>query len=135
MGDPELQTWRLLFLSFAFTLPLLKFTFHAFPGRSSSSPLAGEDGGGGRVAILQRSPNHLFDRHRILQDLCIPEPQNPEAFSFQPRGPLRIIFRLFCVLSAVHLDDQPLLQTDEVDDVRPQGLLAPKLVPTELPQT
>jgi len=29
----------------------------------------------GRVAIIQGSPNHLFDRHRILLDLCIPEPR------------------------------------------------------------
>ena len=87
------------------------------------------------MAVIQRSSNHLFDRHRLLQYLCIPEPQNPEAFSFQPRGPLRITFRLFRVLSAVHLDAEPLSQTDEVDDVWPQGLLAPKLVPTELPQT
>ncbi|MGH8469094.1 MAG: hypothetical protein ACREVY_09000 [Gammaproteobacteria bacterium] len=32
--------------------------------------------------------------------------------SFQPRGPLRILFRLLRVSSAIHLDDQPLLQTD-----------------------
>ena len=97
-------------------------------------PLRGriEEGG---LAVIERRPNHLFDRHPLLQGLCIPEPQNPEAFSFQPRGPPRILFRLFRVLSAVHLDAEPLLQTDEIDDVRPQALLAPKLVPTELPQT
>ena len=34
------------------------------------------------MAVIERRPNDLFDGHRLLQDLCIPEPQNPEAFGF-----------------------------------------------------
>jgi hypothetical protein len=92
-------------------------------------PLAGEGGGGGRAAVIQRRPNHLFDRQRILQDLCIPEPQNPGAFSFQPRGPPRIIFRLFCVLSAVHFDDQPRSRQTKSTMYGPKGCWRRNLYP------
>jgi len=84
------------------------------------------------LLIAECGPDHLLYRLNLLQHLGVPEPQDPEPLSLQPPSPLCIAFSLLRVLSAVHLDDQPLLQTDEVNNVRPQGLLTPKPMPAEL---
>jgi len=47
-------------------------------------------------------------------------------------GPLRILQRPLCVLTAVHLDNELGLHTQDIDDVGPYDLLAAKLAAFQL---
>jgi len=90
---------------------------------------------GGTVTVIQSGSDGVLNCLRLLQDLCIPKPQHPEACSLQPCGPLRIVLHLCRMVSPVHLNDQPLLETDEINDICPKGLLTTKPAPAELPET
>jgi hypothetical protein len=60
----------------------------------------------------------------------IPEPQHPEALPAKPRIALEV--RRRCgMLPAISLDDEPTAEVHEIDDKRPQRLLAPELLPHE----
>ena len=67
----------------------------------------------------------------ILEHLGIPEPQHAIAGLFEKRGPPFI--GLGRVLSAVDLDNELLLETEEIDDVRTDRLLPLEFVAMELP--
>jgi len=54
------------------------------------------------------------------------------AEPLQLLGPLRILQRPLRVLTAVHLDNELGLHTQEIDDVRPYDLLPAKLVAFQL---
>jgi len=76
--------------------------------------------------------NHI----RPLQDIIIPEPQDAVAFTFQKGIPLYICVR-FSMLAAVGFDDEAMLDTQKVGDVRAYGNLPAELHPTQcaIPQT
>jgi hypothetical protein len=50
----------------------------------------------------------------------------------QVLGPLGILQRRLCVLTAIHLDNELGLDTQEIDDVRPYDLLPAKLAAFQL---
>lgn len=53
---------------------------------------------------------------RVAQDVVVPETEDGEPLAFQPPSAFGILRRLNRMLSAIHLDDQPALMTNEVDD-------------------
>ena len=65
----------------------------------------------------------------------VPKPEDNEFLISQPSVPFHIVRLLLGVLSPIHFDYESLLQTDKIYDVGSQGLLSPKLVATQLPQT
>jgi hypothetical protein len=70
----------------------------------------------------------------VLQHLFIAEPKHTERnVPLQPSGPPGIIFIALYVRIAVDLDCQPRLQTDEVDNVRADGMLLAKVCAANLP--
>src|SRR5208282_931649 len=62
----------------------------------------------------------------VSQHVVIPETEHAIAMFDQPLITARVASAL-CVLAAVHLDDEPLLPTNEIDDVRTDRLLTHEL--------
>jgi hypothetical protein len=71
--------------------------------------------------------NSLKHPVRIVQHLIIPEPQHAKPLIFKPLVAAVIGF-VVRVLAAIHFDDQPLRQTDKIDDVAPDRNLPFELV-------
>jgi len=67
-----------------------------------SSPLAGEDQGGGGIQFFF---NDFQNGFHFLQDLMIPKPQHIEPLRLQPVGPLMIVNGPFGVLSPIYLNN------------------------------
>ena len=68
---------------------------------------------------------------QISQHLVVPEPQHPVSVALEPQCSLRIRdtnVRLI-VLPAIHLDNQPPFEADEVHDVGSNRLLPPEFQP------
>ncbi len=68
----------------------------------------------------------------VLHDLVVPETDDAVAERFERGGALLVVFHSIGMLAAVDLDDQLLLQAEEIDDVRADGLLAAEFVACEL---
>ncbi len=77
---------------------------------------------------LQLRQNSLLYRSGLSQHLIVPKPDNSKSLAREPPGALVIVVRLPLVVSTVNLHDQPLVETNEVDDVPADGNL-----PAELP--
>lgn len=69
----------------------------------------------------------LDDGFRFLQDLIVPETQYPEAAGFKELCPLVVCAGGFCMLPAVEFDNHFLFQTDKIEHVVVEGMLAAKL--------
>lgn len=65
----------------------------------------------------------------------IPESQCNKTLVTQPSVSLFIMKRLFSVLTAIEFDNQPFLQTYEINNVITQRLLSSKFKPIDLRQT
>ena len=59
----------------------------------------------------------------ILQDFIIPETQDTVAVLCEP-SIARSVAAILGMLAAVDLDHEPLLSTNKIDDIRPDGFLA-----------
>jgi hypothetical protein len=70
--------------------------------------------------------NHLRNAIPIPQYLIIPESHHSKALRFQPNCALLIVPNLHTVLTAIDLDYQPLLETNKINNIRPQHLLPAK---------
>ncbi len=96
-----------------------------------TSPLAGEVASGSeRVrGICQRVRELCGDTFRILQHAAIPETKNVEALCFKPfRSPS---IGLFCVLAAIDLNDESILEAHKVNEVAAYRLLTAKFAVCE----
>src|ERR1700694_2780086 len=113
-----------------------------------SSPRRGKAGmgwapslSGGRLrwgwVVLQRMPDGFLDRLKLIQDLIIPKTHDSEPSHFQrtrspliadgsQRGPM---------LTTINFDNQPCLQTYEVENVAFEPMLSPEFVPRHLSLT
>src|SRR5580700_3706233 len=76
--------------------------------------------------------NQGHDTVQILQHLVVPEPQHAIPVRGKPAIPALIGQRIG-MLAAVHLDDQPPFETDEVGDETPDGSLTAKLETCKAP--
>ena len=63
----------------------------------------------------------------ILQYLIVGDPQNPDTERVDELGSFSILFDLLIVNWPIHLDCQPTRGAIEVDDLRPNRVLAAKL--------
>jgi len=68
---------------------------------------------------------------RTGQDIVIPEAKYAKSFFLQKSVPRTIGSCLILMLTSVDLNNKPLLDADEVDDVWSDRMLAPKLVRQE----
>jgi hypothetical protein len=75
---------------------------------------------------MQIAPDGVLHHLALAQHLMVPEAHHVEAVRRQPRIALRVL-RAAMVLAAIGLDDQPFLETDEIDDVTPQRGLPAEL--------
>jgi hypothetical protein len=75
--------------------------------------------------------DRLKYRVDISQYVVIPESQHPISEPAQKSSSLLIVSFLIGMLSAIDFDHQLGVQAKEVDDVRLDGLLPPKLRPGE----
>jgi hypothetical protein len=96
------------------------------------SPLRGRIKEGG---ISQGFDNHVNNSIDVLKYIVIPKSQDIETLIPQPGISLNIVSYLLTVLSAVDLDDQSFFQTNKIDDVASQRLLAAKLKTVYLPES
>jgi hypothetical protein len=71
---------------------------------------------------LQLRNDHAENTLLISQYLGIPESQNGVAIGSE-RGIARAVPGIICMLSTINFDDEPLLATNEVDDVRCDSFL------------
>jgi hypothetical protein len=69
---------------------------------------------------------------RISGHVIVPDPDDPPTISRQPRGS-PFISRAIRMLAAVHFDDQPMADRDEIGHVGADGSLPTKLVAGEPP--
>ena len=63
----------------------------------------------------------------------IPESQHAKTQPIQVIRPCSIFRRLLHMLTTIHLQNEPLFQTDEIDDVLTDDLLPSKLMSLQLP--
>jgi hypothetical protein len=85
--------------------------------------------------ISQGFDNHGNDSIDVLKYIVIPKSQDIETLIPQPDISLNIVSYLLTMLSAVDLDDQSFFQTNKIDDVASQRLLAAKLKTVYLPES
>jgi hypothetical protein len=96
------------------------------------SPLRGRIKEGG---IAQGFDNHVNHSIHVLKYIVIPKSQDIETLIPQPDISLNIVSHLLTMLSAVDLNDQSFFQTNKIDDVASQRLLAAKLNTVNLPES
>ena len=75
----------------------------------------------------QLTQNFLQHSAGSFQCVIIPNPNYPKAFRFKTSRPLCIADSLIEVLSAIQLHYQLLFKADEINDVRWNRMLPPKL--------
>lgn len=82
--------------------------------------VAAERPGGARCG--KGMANHVHHRVDILMHRPVPETQGLEAFSAQNLITNGVVFSLLAlgVLVTIQFDDQPSIETDEVEDVAPK---------------
>jgi hypothetical protein len=96
-------------------------------------PPDGRGVGGGRSnQLLDALPNGFAHPIGLGEHLVVPETDNFKALAFQERGALGIMRHALGMLLAINLDGQHGIETDEIDDVRPNGFLPPKLPAEDL---
>jgi hypothetical protein len=87
--------------------------------------------GEGSLPRRKLSQNFLENAVRIREHVIVPESEKAIAGAFEPVITLRVS-RVLSVLPAVDFDDQPMIVTDEIDDVVPDRHLSSKFEPVEL---
>jgi hypothetical protein len=73
-------------------------------------------------------PQHRID---VAQHVVIPEAQHPISGAHQKACPARIRVDGQGVLSAIELDDEPTIMTDEIHNEGRKWMLAPEFEATE----
>ena len=75
---------------------------------------------GGRVgSLLKCGVDHLQYSGKVAVDLVVPKPQNTKSTPFEAAGTNRIARGVVIkiVLTAINFDNEPVLETDKIDDV------------------
>ena len=82
--------------------------------------------------MAQREPNAFENALEILQDLVVPESDDPESLSLQPVRAPGIGRLLDRVLPAIQFDDESLLEAEEIHVIGSDGNLGSESMPVEL---
>ena len=87
--------------------------------------------------FLQRIPDGFLDRFELGQNLIVPKTQYRESRALQRASPTRVIQHVGGgrMLTAIHFDNEAGFQTNEVENIAFESVLAPKLVPIHLPHS
>ena len=87
-----------------------------------------------RVSPLKMRHYRIDDRFGVGENIVVPESQDCEPLTFQPLRPQVIFLDTigFIVLSAVNFHDQFGIETDEIDNIISDGLLAAEVPAQEL---
>ena len=81
----------------------------------------------------QQLPQYFFQHSiRLFQRVMVPKPDHPKTHRFQTGCSLSIVHNLLGMLAAVQFHDQFLLKADEINDVRRDRMLSPKLESAEV---
>ena len=83
------------------------------------------------VRGCKRRNDQLRHTVKIFEDVVVPETDHTIACDFEKCCPATVAFA-FGMLSAVSLDDQAMLLTNEINDERPDRLLTSELCAFEL---
>jgi hypothetical protein len=83
--------------------------------------------------MFQALGDRLHHAVNIVKHVVVPKSQDGETLRPKPGIPLIVTLRLCSVLSTINLDNQSVPQTDKIDDILSQRLLAPKFVAIKLP--
>ena len=75
----------------------------------------------------ERGHDRRQNKIRVVQHVIVPEPQHPEAVSFQEARTRLVVTRLRQMLAAIQLNHQAHFHAGEVGDVRPNPVLPPEL--------
>jgi hypothetical protein len=84
---------------------------------------------------LQRFDDLLHDSIYVFQHVVIPKSQDNKSLVTQPIITLRIIIRVFRMLSAINFNHQPFFQAHIIDNILPHWLLPAKFKTVNLPET
>ena len=76
---------------------------------------------------IQLTKNFLEYSIGSFQRIIIPKPDHPKSFRFKTSGSLAIASSLFRMLPAIQFHYQFLFEADEINDVRWNRMLPPKL--------
>lgn len=87
---------------------------------STPPPSRGWLGGG----WVKRLVNRFDHSVRLAEDVVVPEPEHPKPGSLKHVGSCMVVRLLVGVLTAVHLDNEFVLQTDKIEKVRAKRMLA-----------
>ena len=80
------------------------------------------------MRVRQRIKNFCKHRIKLPQDLVVPKTQDAVTARIQKFGASVVNFGHRPMLPAVNLHNKCFLDTDEIDDVRRNGVLTPELV-------
>ncbi len=81
----------------------------------------------------QNRSDSFFNGFNFVKYLAVPKPQNLKTLAPQPFITLQVVRRGLRVLSAIHFNDQTLLEANEIYDVGIDRLLSPEFMPSDLP--
>ena len=81
---------------------------------------------------IQLPQNFLQHSVRLFQRGIIPKPDDPKAFRFKTHCSIGIAGSLLGMLPAIQFHYQLLFRADEINDVRWNRMLAPKLESTKV---
>ena len=87
------------------------------------------------VMAPQIVSDRCSDPLRVSQNVVVPKPQDAEALAPQEVCSADLLFRLAVMLTAIDLDDQPGLVTNEVGDIASDWNLATKPATIQLTLT
>ncbi len=96
----------------------------------SPRPRSGR-GAGGEGRRIERLHDRLEDTPRIAQYIVIPKSKHEKSIPLQESIPGVVGGCLVLMLTAVDLNDEPLLDANEVDDERPDRMLTPEFMREE----
>jgi len=76
--------------------------------------------------------DHRKDIIGTCEDFIVPETDHAITAPLEPSGARRVPSIVFAMLTPIHLDDEPSLWAEEVNNVDPDRLLSPKPKSIEL---
>ncbi len=81
----------------------------------------------------QQLPQYFFQHSmRFFQRVIVPKPDDPKTHRFKTRRSLGVAHHLLGMLAAVQFHYQFSLKADEINDVRRDRMLSPKLESAEV---
>ena len=84
--------------------------------------------------LIQRYPNGFDHGVNFLQHLIVPEPEDPETSLMQSSIANTILLAIL-MLAAIHLDNQPHFQANEIEHKIQKWMLAAEFETRDLPTT